>query len=210
MSRESTHRLEWLESLKTTWIGPPLTAEGFGHFRMTWNRKRNSIVDVVEVQVATPTAGNRLRLTVNLGILNSEVYEAVWSQPVPKIIREADCTVKLRIGRLSGSSVNVHATDVWWLLQDGLDVERTGTDIRRRIENEVLPFFGACNSHGDFHGLLQQFPTLGGVRELGLIYQAALNALLGQNARAKECLFEASQNSAWQSRALVAKENLGL
>ncbi len=110
-----------------TQLDQKLKPLGFLRKGSAWNRKIGSVVEVVDLQLSS--TGDRV--TVNVGVLDSNVYTVFWGAKIPNFIEQPICTVGLRIGEL------IDGRDKWWLLSDSnADVEIVG-----EVNSRVLPFF---------------------------------------------------------------------
>lgn len=70
---------------------------GFVRRKATWNRKSDSLIDVVDLQVSK--AGDTV--TINSGIVDKDVHEICWGKQLPIFVREPFCTVRSRVGQLT-------------------------------------------------------------------------------------------------------------
>jgi hypothetical protein len=100
---------------------------GFARHGVTWNRKVGSLVDVVDVQISK--SGDMF--TLNVGVLDTNVYIIFWGKEAPAFIEEPSCIVRVRIGEL------IDAKDHWWPIgEEGIDRE-----VAEIVTSHVIPFF---------------------------------------------------------------------
>jgi hypothetical protein len=99
---------------------------GYHRHGFTWNHRRESAVEVVDIQLSK--AGDAV--TVNAGVLDSIVYAAFWGSGPLERVEQPMCTVGARVGEL------IDGDDKWWKL----DGESTPDDIAKVISAHVLPF----------------------------------------------------------------------
>jgi len=73
-----------------------LKPAGFKRTRHTWVRRVDGFIDVVNVQLSKSLE----RLWVNLGVADPDAYERSWGKPMGRLVDEASCTVRARLGLL--------------------------------------------------------------------------------------------------------------
>lgn len=111
---------------------------GFVRRGSRWNRRGPQYVDVIELQ----TSKGGVSFTVNVGVLNIEVYEIMHGRRVPDSVSEVYCTVRSRLGRLTEN-----ARDRWW----GLSEPGVAAVVGESIVKYAVPF---CNSMHDATGMI--------------------------------------------------------
>ena len=99
---------------------------GFARQKTTWNRRSNSTVDVVDIQVSK--AGDAI--TVNAGVSDTDAHALLWGNELSDFIEQPSCTVCARIGEL------IDGTDKWWQLGDG----GVADELTEKVATQVLPF----------------------------------------------------------------------
>lgn len=85
-----------------------LKPQGFIRKGLIWNRSDGRYTDVIDFQISRFDS----KVTVNLGILDRDVYRKCWSEEASKFVEEVDCTVRKRLGILLDNH------DTWWQLED--------------------------------------------------------------------------------------------
>jgi len=111
-----------------------LQPHGFHRHKQTWNRRADSLVDVVDLQVDK----SRTMMTVNVGVLSPEVHRKAWLSELPGVVDEAYCTVRSRLGYL------VANRDMWW----PIDAERSADEIADILRSQALRFLERLHSAG--------------------------------------------------------------
>lgn len=104
-----------------------LVPKGFHRKKRTWNRERDSLVEVVDIQVSK--SGDRV--TLNAGVLSRPVFFACWGHEAEPFIQEPECTVRARIGSLMDDDL-----DRWW----DLGRAESADEMADCIGTRILPF----------------------------------------------------------------------
>jgi hypothetical protein len=169
---------------------------GFQRKKVTWNRALGSVVDAVDVQVSK--AGDSL--TINAGVLESEVYRTCWGTQPPPDIEVPSCTVYVRIGQL------VDLKDLWW----PLNAERTPEDVTEKLKAYVLPFLERMNSHAEMERFLDAAGVARQKYPLPIIQLAILRHRRGDKSGACTLLAELRRSAlgAWRNRTADVEERL--
>jgi len=105
---------------------------GFIANKGIWNRRSTHLIDVVSLQ------GSKSEdlVTLNVGVLQKEIYNVCWAKEVPITVQDADCTVAARVRQL------VDGKDEWWQLDD----RETLGDIIAKTVDYALPFIKKMHS----------------------------------------------------------------
>jgi hypothetical protein len=174
-----------------------LRPRGFVRRGRTWNRSGDSLVDVVHLQ--TSKSGDAV--TINVGLLDPDVYETCWQKPAPAFASEDQCTVRARIGQL------IDGRDVWWPID-----RDAATEIGEKVAAYVLPFLEQAHARAameDFlyaEGIGKRYPDYPAVISL-----AILRARRGDVARACADLSELRARGVadWGPRIDAVAQELG-
>ena len=109
---------------------------GFRRQKQTWNRRSGPLVDVIDVQ--TRKAGDTM--TVNVGVLDAEIYSQCWGEDPPSFVQEPQCTVRARLGQL------LNGRDVWWPVGS--------PEVRRTVASSAVPFLERMHAPGGMEEFL--------------------------------------------------------
>jgi hypothetical protein len=174
-----------------------LTPVGFARQTLTWNRKSGSFIDVVDIQVSKALDA----VTVNVGVLDPQIYKCCWGADPPALVDEAHGTVRARIGQL------VDQTDIWWPIED----PQTPQTVAEAVAEHVLQFIERMHcrrSMADFllasNVLRQKYPP-------PIIYLAILKHDAGDKAGACSLLTDLQEDvrGAWRARVSELMMTLG-
>jgi Domain of unknown function (DUF4304) len=149
---------------------------GFGRQKMTWNRRIDSVVDVVDVQVSK--AGDAI--TVNVGVLDTEAHSTLWGSEPPAFVQQPVCTVCARIGKL------IDDKDKWWQLSDSA----IGDDMAEKIEVYVSPFLEQMHTREAMEQWLMDAQVVKKTYPPPIINLAILKSFLGKVAQGCALLAE--------------------
>jgi len=162
---------------------------GFSRHTATWNRKAESLVDVIDVQVRK--AGDAI--TVNAGVLDNDVHTVLWGKEPPEVIEQPICTVRARIGEL------LDGKEKWWLLMDGEAASNVAGDIRAC----VLPFLERMHTRSAIEQWLIDTNVIQKKYPEPIITLAILKVLSGDSAQGCGLLAQLQRMpiGGWQARA---------
>jgi len=169
---------------------------GFARKGVTWNRKNNSVIEVVDVQ--TSKFGNGF--TINAGVLDPDVHSRLWNTNASNFVHQPSCTVCVRIGEL------IDGRDKWWELNDP-----TGTvEVAVKVTAYVLPFLEQmCTRQGmerwltDTQVVKKKYPP-------PIISLAIIKSSLGETAEACAILNELQKSAgAWRPKIVEIANQIG-
>jgi hypothetical protein len=171
-----------------------LKSHGFARKGRVWNRAGSAYIDVVDVQVSKLGP----RCTINLGVLDRDLYRACWDREPPNFSRDEHCTVKARLGILATGY------DRWWPLDD----ETAWLDAVVSVAKEGLPFIARMHSDPAMEAFL--LPSLGGLPRYPpeAISVAVLRSRQGDSAEGCRLLRHLldSTTPAWRDRVAAVLE----
>lgn len=161
---------------------------GFERQKTTWNRKSDSFVDVVDVQIGK--TGDMI--TVNAGVLHLDVHAKCWGGDLPEFVEEPSCTVRARIGQL------IDGKDLWWQL----DSDHVAGEIAENVSAHVLPFLEQMQSAEAMERFLTNAQVVKRRYPPPIIYLAILKHEQGDAAAARSLLEDLKKRTVatWQGR----------
>lgn len=168
----------------------------FSRQNATWNRRAESVVDVIDVQVSK--AGDTF--TINAGVLDKEVHRKLWGGDPPELVEQPICTVGVRIGEL------LDGRDKWWPMGD----DEAVIDARRSVEGRVLPFLDRMRARRNMEQWLIDAGVTRKRYPMPIITLAIIKSLLGDLTQGCDLLTELQKKSvgAWRARAAEVAERL--
>lgn len=125
-------------------VTPIMSAYGFRKAQLVWNREKDGIVHMFNIQLSQWNDKDNIHFTINLGVCIKRVWQIYWNKMPPRIIRESDCFPCLRVGYLL--SEGTHQKDVWWLLKSSEDIASVGNELQDVIQNKCIPFLDKLDS----------------------------------------------------------------
>jgi len=165
-----------------------LKSRGFARKGRIWNRADSGYIDVVDVQVSK--SGDRC--TINVGVIDPDIYRACWDGEPPAFSRDEQCTVRTRLGFL------LTGHDRWWPLDD----ESEWADAIAAMENEGLAFITRMHSASAMEDFLRT--SNGGEPRYPpeAIYLALMRMKQGDEAEGCRLLTQLSRSTtdAWRPR----------
>jgi len=175
-----------------------LKSRGFARKGRVWNRVDSAYIDVVDVQVSK--FGERC--TINLGVIDRDVYRACWDTEPPDFSRDEQCTVRDRLGIL------LTGYDRWWPLDD----ESGWLEAIAAVQDEGLAFLAKMHSAAAMEAFLRA--SSGGQPRYPpeAISLALLRCRQGDSAEGCHLLTQllASTTPAWRDRVQsVIRKNCG-
>jgi hypothetical protein len=174
-----------------------LTPIGFRRKKATWNRERDAMVEVIDVQ--TSKGGGAV--TMNVGVLSRPIYVACWGRDAEPFIEEPFCTVRARVGQLLDNK------DRWW------DVGGAGAaeEMVDCLGARMLPFLERMRSLQDMRDWLASTGMPSAKSPLPSICFAVLQSQLGEIDAACTALAELERKAlgAWKARAQEVAVRIG-
>lgn len=170
---------------------------GFHRKKATWNRSSGSLVHAVDVQIGK--AGDMM--TINVGVLDADVYEMCWGAQPPAVVEVPFCTVYARVGQL------IDLKDRWWPVNG----ERTPEDVAEDLTAHVLPFLERMRSHAEMERFLTDAEVVRRKYPQPIIHLAVLRHYGGDKLGACEVLAELRRSAlgAWKDKAAEVAKRLG-
>ncbi len=140
-------------------ITPVLSNAVFKKTGRTFRRELEQLTWIIEFQVRNRTNPDLLDFTINGGIFVPNVVSTYTPRAEPKRPTESDCTLTFRIGMLREDRL-----DKWWAIDKETSTEQMsaiGTEVRSRIEDEMLPFLAKFENPGDVVAALTSSSQIG-------------------------------------------------
>lgn len=180
-----------------SYLDSTLKLHGFDRHKMTWNRKSDSFIDVIDVQIGK--GGDTI--TINAGAFHSGVYHTCWATDPPSVIEEPMCIVRARIGQL------IDGKDQWWKT----DENKAGEDMAGKVRDYVLPFLDGLHSLESIENALTEVNVVEKKYPLPVIYLAIIKSQLGDKGGACTLLAQLASKtvSSWHDRVGNLAQQLG-
>jgi len=175
-----------------------LLPRDFHRHKHTWNRKAESLVDVIDLQVSKSADS----VFVNVGVLDAEIYAACWRTHPPRFAIEPNCTVRSRLGLLMGDH------DVSWRLGE----KAAGDEIAAAVRAFAVPFLERMHAPKSLEQYLEADPSMTQRYPPPIIYCALLKYRRGEKAQAEQMLrgLRARTVGPWVARIGEVLQGLGL
>lgn len=170
---------------------------GFKRKKATWNRERDSLVDVIDIQISK--SGDTV--TMNTGVLSRPIYFACWGREAKAFVEEPSCTVRARVGRLLGNK------DRWW----DASSESAADEMVECLGVHILPFLDRMQSFKAMRDWLASTGLPSPKWPVPSINFAVLQSQLGDVDGACNTLaeLEAKALGAWKAGAKEVAERIG-
>jgi len=174
-----------------------LVPVGFTRQKDTWNRGYGQLVEVIDIQGSK--AGGMV--TLNVGILDRDVYAICWDRDPEPFVEETVCTVRSRIGQMFDNK------DLWWCVEDMNAADEIIVCLRER----ALPFLARMHSLEEMCSWLVSSGAISKTYPPPLIYFAVLQHRLGNGGKACSTLVDLQSKAlgAWRKRAKEVSSLLG-
>jgi hypothetical protein len=177
---------------------------GFERRRRIWNRRFDTVVEVLDVQVG----GGGYRFTVNAGVLDPDVEATLWGKEPPAFVEEPSCTVRARIGVLING---LHGLDLWWNFSDDRATDDAIADeVTEKVAAYVLPFLERTHTREAMVQWLVEITA--GVKHpeaIKIINLAILKHFLGETEEGCAILARLQREGRWVDRAAEVAARLG-
>lgn len=171
-------------------IDDRLRPHGFHVRKAIWNRKRDSFVDVVSLQMDISLS----EFAVNVGVLYPHAYTLCFGKTIPAVVSDIHCTARWRL-RESAPAVE------WWSVGD----LRALTGVARLLEEHTLPIMDGLHSLEMIERFLADHRAVGGSHPPEEVYRAIVLADLGRMPQARSVLAELSAKALDPWRARIAE-----
>lgn len=197
-----------IKQLVSQYVATDLKEVGFKKNRLVWNRPVDSITHVIEFQQSQWNDSTELQFTINIGVLSEQLWKTCNQALIPKTVREVDCFPRYRIGDLLSSSKE-QKKDKWWALRSPDDINETGVEVNRVIQETCLPLLDRCNSHDSMLAIAGSYEKWH--HPVDRISYSVLIYLVGRKAEAAHCLTnleESLRSEAWRRKIRTVREHL--
>ena len=171
-----------IKSIVASTMTPELKAHDYRKSAFTWRKSVGDVVKVVNVQLSQFNQLHESQFTINLGIYHEQFHKERGLPQPRRDIKEYDCDVRTRIGRLIGN------TDYWWVVAFNKDNDKVRDGVQYNFLNHALPwiegFGGLSDMYEWFAENRRYFDAAVAARLLGRDNVATLvgNALANANA----------------------------
>jgi Domain of unknown function (DUF4304) len=174
-----------------------LVPAGFVRQGTTWNRQYDKLIEVVDVQRSK--AGDTV--TLNVGVLERDVYYMCWGHEPEPFVEEPFCTVRARIGQLLGGK------DQWWNVKDASVAEEMAACVTR----QAVPFLVRMHSLEEMSNWLAAAGAPSKGAPLPSVCFAVLQSLLGHTPQACLALADVQSRAlgAWKARVKEVSVRIG-
>jgi hypothetical protein len=166
-------------------IAPVLKEAGFAKKGRTWNRPP-PISFTSSMCKRADTAIRVAPGSLSTSVCARPRRSRFWRRPIPSVVKETDCLLRKRVGKLLALSDSKLPTDYWWKLED--DMATTGAEIAAVLRGRELPYLNNINSLESLCDAVAEQATKDRRDVLSAIYLAILTAMLGNVRKAKELL----------------------
>lgn len=159
-------------------INPFFKEFGFKKNGNVFNRKLNTLVQVVSIQKSKWNNHDGVSFTFNVGFFDSEEYLEKSNKEVPKIIRDFDCQIYFRLGQI------IKGNDYWYQLNEKIEKENLEIEIYSNLNNYLKAIL---QSNTEFN-YLKEFILNNNHVIISSIYKIKLFLKVGEFEKAKELL----------------------
>jgi hypothetical protein len=199
-----------IDQVVRAFLDAPLREAGFTRKARAWNRRRGSLVDVVDVQASRWNEPGNRSFTVNLGVFAPSVYRICWQKEPPSFVREEECLVRCRLSEGLSEMLYGKQKEQWWTIHDSADVDKVGKEVAGLLASGAIPFFDKVDSLPAIHDVLEKSARPKTETPLARIYLAVVKAELGDSATAQSILKDIGTTapSAWRERVSAVEGEL--
>jgi hypothetical protein len=177
------------QSIVTT-IDTILRSHGFNAMKATWNRKAESFVDVVSLQMDN----NSSEFAVNVGVLYPHAFTECFGKKPPAVADDIHCTARWRL-REGEPAVE------WWKIDDA----HAPMVVARALEKKSVPMMDGLHSLGALERFLAEMQVTRGRSLPEEAYRAIVLADLGRMQEARPVLAALSSKTSGPWRVRIAE-----
>lgn len=183
-------------------LGPWFKTHGFTREKHTWNRRVDTLIDVIDVQSSRWNDERTCDVTLNIGVFVPEVHELCWDGDSLAFVQESDCMVRTRLGALQQANVpRKKQLDRWWSLGD--DVSETAHEVIGALSTFALSYLDQMHSQESIQDELDREVSAGAAAPASMLYLAIVRARIGDREGARQVMdaFIDPNLHAWRPRA---------
>jgi hypothetical protein len=174
-------------------IAPTLKGFGYRKKNNTWNKKKDQLIYVINVQSSRWNTKDEVSFTINLGVFSLLVDNICWYAKNKPFIAETDCIVRKRLE--NGYS----AGEFWYNISNETNLTELDKTAHDNLVNIGIPFLESIATLNDIHMWLlrkkQECPLI----PLENIYLAVVKKILGLNKEGDSILREyEDENNPWK------------
>ena len=85
-------------------------------------------------------------VTLNVGVFDPMVWRLVWGKEQPRFVREVECVVRSRIGRIPNDD-DEENLDEWWDWKETDEIHDLAKTLFCQIEEKAIPFLYTFEYH---------------------------------------------------------------
>ena len=187
---------EIVSSLIVTNIKGCLKTKGYKQFKCVWNRKVNAFTHVLEIQDMRGANADTASFTINFGVFVPDVLEMVWGKTDPKCVKDVDCVIAERIGRLMPGGL-----DKWWRVDPAVNLEAVLREVIDAINTYSEQFFDKVRTLEGIRAYMIEQKDDTNPYKLRGIYLAVIEWMLGNEVRSKTLIDSLIEDKVWGERA---------
>jgi len=190
-------------------VATVLKEYGYRKNGLTWNRRMDQIIYVVNIQKSRFSDKGTVKFTLNLGVAAEDIWLAYWGMELPKVIKEESCFPGFRVGDvLNGFSGK--AKDLWWFLDASKAMDPLAEEVTSCLRNRCLPVLQQLDSLYAVADFVRRSNPLMMPRDR--ICWGILCHQLGDFDGAERAFskFESGKSKAWQSKVSEIRSRLGM
>ena len=176
-SEKMTTAQECIKAMVVSLHQRHLKGLGFRKNANTWVRGADWS-EVINLQLSQWNSSEEAKLTLNLGISIAPLHSLVGGLPLKGTLKEYNCDVRSRIGRLYP-----HKMDKWWTVTLATDVVHLADELFSELDAFGLPWFHRLSNYA---ALAEEF-----VGKKQWFMAAAAQLLNGNRAEAAASMEEA-------------------
>lgn len=163
-------------------------------------------MDVITVQEASYSTSAHEAFTINLGVAVPEFRKVIWPDKDKKILSEAECVVRVRLGDLMQGKLHGGALDQWWEI-DGVagSAETIGQEIENALKVLGIPFLERFDKFSAIVGHMHKTKGWQTKNPLMVLYRALAEWKAGASNEALESLSNV-KGKAWKAKVDVVRK----
>ena len=187
-------------------IDKELSQIGFRKKGNNWSRVYGSSAQVINIQWEYFGNESHMRLTANLGVFIPSIWEACWGKKSPVSLKETDCVVRSRIGKLMGGSKE-NSIDKWWNYGHLNNASQVADEVIAEIVCHGIPFLNSINDEIQVANFYKK--KYNDLLPIEKLYFIAATLINDPDSEMKSELNEICNiSNAWSERVSILKSNI--
>jgi hypothetical protein len=191
-----------IDIISKEFIAPLLKTNGFKKKKLVWNRVRNNVIDIIEIDELRGSTADNERFVINVSTFVPSFFKVIWNDELKNFVQDADALLRLRLEDFCDETCSAKLNQSWIDLCSD-EESSLGLEIVSVFEEKVLPYLNKIESFEVLDECYQNSNSRHKEYPLAQIQYALLKKETGCLDESRIILesLVSGKNQAWASRA---------